>query len=196
MNEQDLKKQIAREYYNTIYGAKINFASYDICEKMPTIISFISLTIGVLGLVYEVFNSKDLSAAMLIIGIIGLMLKTREEQKNVYKEAAINLLNISKSLEQLHSKIDLNKSNEDKEGYYTSLSAQQKLHSGISQPSPVFLASWYAHYKLFSEHNVKWMCEELNLKWTDKCPLSFRITILITLIITLFVIIYQAQNCS
>ncbi|WP_157824443.1 SLATT domain-containing protein [Moritella sp. Urea-trap-13] len=177
MSEQTIKKQIAREFYNVIYGAKLNFSSFDICEKLPSIISLLSLSIGVFGLGFKAFNSTALSVFLLIVGIIGIMLKPRELQKEAYCEVGVKLTGISKKLELLHSNVN----EADEESVIKTradLSQLQDQHLAISQPAPVFLSSWFAHYKVFSEHNNKWMCEELNLGIKDKIPLSLRLPII------------------
>jgi hypothetical protein len=175
MTEQTVLKEIAREYYNAIYGAKLNFSSLDICEKLPSIISFLSMSLGVLGLSFEVFNNKTLASALLIAGIIGLMLKPRSFSKEQYITSGKALTGISKKLEVLHGKAV--EFPDDSQNHRTELAALQVEHEAVDIPAHVFLSSWYAHYKVFSEQNNKWFCEELNLTfWKDKLPLSLRLT--------------------
>ncbi|WP_318458645.1 SLATT domain-containing protein [Photobacterium leiognathi] len=181
MSEQSITKQIAREFYNVTYGAKLNFASLDICEKLPTVINSLSLFLGVLGLGFASLNNTALSAFLLIVGIIGLMLKPRELQKQSYLDAGKSLTAISKELELLHSNVDVNNPQSVSEAK-KDLIILQRRHNELSQPVPVFLSSWYAHYKLFSEHNTKWMNLELDLDYKDKIPLSFRGTIFVIFI--------------
>lgn len=187
MSEQTTKKQIAREYYNVIYGAKLNLASLDICEKLPSVISLLSLSLGILGLSFETFNNKSLASFLLIAGLVGLMLKPREMQKDKYCKAGNELTDISKKLELLHSDIEPSEPESEAAGR-VELRKLQTEHKEVYQPSPVFLASWYAHYKLFSEHNNKWFCIELGLTWKDKIPLSLRSTILAAIIAMLIYI--------
>jgi hypothetical protein len=175
MNHQTIPKQIAREYYNALYGAKINFASFDICEKVPTIISALSLSFGILSLAFVDFNGKIQGAALLILGIIGLLLKSRDSQKNEYLSSGNKLLDLSKALERLHLKA-LNPENHSDVEIHSTLEELQDQHNEINLSPPVFLSSWCAHYKLFSEHNAEWMIDELQLTWKDKFPLSFRVT--------------------
>lgn len=181
MNEQTIKKQIAREYYNVLFSAKLHFASFDICEKLPTIISVFSLSFGVLGLAFAEFNSKALAAALLIIGIIGIVLKPRELQKGQYEAAGIELTEVSKDLERVYCEVDVQDT-----GSVTKARADfeqlQVEHQAVNTIPPVFLSSWYAHYKVFSEHNSNWMCDELNLGWRDKLPLSLRLSLITALV--------------
>ncbi|RWX54845.1 SLATT domain-containing protein [Photobacterium chitinilyticum] len=188
MNEQSIKKQLAREYYNVIYGAKLNFASFDLCEKVPSLISFFSLSLGILGLAFTEFESRTLAASLLIVGLIGLMLKPREALKEQYYSAGVELTQLSKNLEVIHAEVD-ESDHISIENARKKLEQKQELHKEIQQPAPVLLATWFAHYKLFSEHNSKWLCEELDLTWKDKFPLSLRVTIAIAIFTT---IIYLA----
>lgn len=181
MTEQTIKRQIAREYYNVLYGAKLNFASFDICEKIPTVISVLSLSFGVLGLAFADFNNKVLAALLLIIGIIGIVLKPREAMKDQYFKSGQKLNQLSKQIENLFEEINVNDEDSVVAGR-VKLAEFQKQHSEINLPSPVFLSSWYTHYKVFSEHNSDWMCKELNLTWKDKVPLSLRLTLIVLLI--------------
>lgn len=177
MTEQTIKKQVAREYYNVLYGAKLHFASLDICEKLPTVISVVSLSFGVLGLAFAEFNSKSLAALLLIIGIIGIILKPRELQKERYEAIGVSLTNVSKKLEDVYCQID-EQDTDSVDKARTDLRTIQEEHRSIGTLPPVMLSSWYAHYKVFSEHNSNWMCTELALGWKDKVPLSLRMTVI------------------
>jgi hypothetical protein len=176
MTVQTIKKQVTREYYNVLYSAKLHFASFDICEKLPTVISFISLSFGVLGLAFAEFNSEALASLLLIIGIIGITLKPRELQKEQYEAIGVSLTGISKKLEDVYCQIDEQDATSVAKAR-TDLRQIQQEHSSIGALPPVLLSSWYAHYKVFSEHNSDWMCAELNLGWKDKVPLSLRMTV-------------------
>lgn len=184
MTKQIIKKQVAREYYNVLYSAKLHFASLDICEKLPTIISIISLSFGVLGLAFAEFNSKALAALLLIIGIIGIILKPRELLKAQYEATGASLTDISKKLEHIYCEV-----NEQDAASVTKaradLSQMQAEHRSVETIPPVLMSSWYAHYKVFSEHNSDWMSAELGLSWRDKVPLSLRLVVIGSLVAAL-----------
>lgn len=184
MTKQTIKKQVAREYYNVLYSAKLHFASLDICEKLPTIISIISLSFGVLGLAFAEFNSKALAALLLIIGIIGIILKPRELLKAQYEATGASLTDISKKLEHIYCEV-----NEQDAASVTKaradLSQMQAEHRSVETIPPVLMSSWYAHYKVFSEHNSDWMSAELGLSWRDKVPLSLRLVVIGSLVAAL-----------
>lgn len=52
MTKDLLLKLIAEKGYDVLYGAKRNFASYDILNDIPKYSSFVSLIFGVSGLCY------------------------------------------------------------------------------------------------------------------------------------------------
>lgn len=140
MIQQTIKKQVAREYYNVLYSAKLHLASFDICEKLPTVISFVSLSFGVLGLAFTDFSSRSLAAVLLIIGIIGVTLKPRELQKERYKKAGDNLTDITKRLEHIYCEV-----NEEDIASITKARAEltqiQAEHSSVNNMPPVLLSS-------------------------------------------------------
>ena len=47
MNKLDLLKSIAEKGYDVGFGAKKHFATYDIIEKTPGLISFSSMAFGI-----------------------------------------------------------------------------------------------------------------------------------------------------
>lgn len=66
MTREGMLKVIARHGYNVGFGAKNNFATYDIVCKMPDWISLLSLTIGVFT---PALADHVVSATLIIIGV-------------------------------------------------------------------------------------------------------------------------------
>ena len=58
MNKNNLKRYIAKTAYNVGFGAKKNFASYDIVRNLNQYTSILSMIVAVLALVFEVFNQS------------------------------------------------------------------------------------------------------------------------------------------
>jgi hypothetical protein len=177
---ESFKNQLAREYYNIIFGAKLNLSSFDTCSKLPGVISFFSMVIGIFGLAYDDFNSKLMACIILIAGIIGLLLKPYSQNKEQYEAAGISLTTLSKKVESLFFQIG---TEQPTDSDYTKFSLLQEEHQLITQPIQLVFSSWLAHYKVFSEQNSDWFCKQLNLTfWSDKIPLTLRLALLITLI--------------
>ncbi len=59
----------------------------------------------------------------------------------------------------------------------------------------VFMSQWYAHFKFFYEMQVDWIEKELKLKWfKDKIPNSFKVTLLIIVILLIIFSLTYYQN--
>ena len=69
MDQAGLLRSIATTGYNVGFGAKKHFATYDIVEKAPGWIGFISSAVGVLALIYDPLSAKLPSAILVILGI-------------------------------------------------------------------------------------------------------------------------------
>ncbi|TGM23610.1 SLATT domain-containing protein [Leptospira selangorensis] len=74
MNKKDLLKNIAESAYNIGFGAKVHFSTFDIVDKIPGFIGFLSLSIGILALFIPIFSAKLLSGSLIILGIISLLI--------------------------------------------------------------------------------------------------------------------------
>ena len=67
--KEDLLKQIAEKGYAVSYAACLNYSTYDIIRSVPAIVTYLSLFVGILGLVWNVFTTKWLSVCVLLLGI-------------------------------------------------------------------------------------------------------------------------------
>ena len=72
MKRDDLLKCIAETGYNVGFGAKKNLATYDLVDKLPGSISFVSIAFGIYSLVFDALSTKFLSATFTLVGVIGL----------------------------------------------------------------------------------------------------------------------------
>ena len=81
MDKAYLLKRIADTGYNVGFGAKKHFATYDIVEKAPGWIGFISLAIGVFALFIDSLATKHISAVLIVAGISGLLVNAYAESK-------------------------------------------------------------------------------------------------------------------
>lgn len=70
MNKEELLKQIAETGYNVGYAAKKHFATFDVVEKGPGWIGFISLAIGVYALVCPWLTQNAISAALIVSAVV------------------------------------------------------------------------------------------------------------------------------
>ncbi len=185
MEKDDLLKQIADAAYNVGFGAKKHFATYDVVEKAPGIITFSSMGIGIFGLVIDILSTKFLSAAFLVLGIVGLYIERYIEDKDNYAKIGTDLTQLFNQLKTLYYRVkasnadDLNQNEEELKRvldcYYKS-----SLHKQI------LFSDWYAHYKFFWQHQIEWIDEQKHFRfWRDKIPLSLTLFFLTLLLGTI-----------
>ena len=185
MNKNDFLKQIAEKAYDVGFGAKKHFATLDIVDKVPGLIGFISLVIGVLALYIDSLSNKDISAILIVSSIIAMYISFYNSDKNTYEEKGIVLTKILNELKSFYYQVkadgyevletDIAKLEEIESRYYDNAISKQILFSG-----------WYAHYKFFWEMQIDWIDEQKQFKfWRDKLPLSLIVSFSFSLIVLL-----------
>lgn len=189
MRKKDLLKAIAETGYNVGFGAKKHFATYDIINKIPGFISFITMTIGIYALVIDDLNTKIMAATLTIIGIIALYINFYEDKKNSYEQAGIELTQLFNKLKNLYMEVKSVPDDENHEIYTVKWQQLEDESYNIAISKQILMSNWYAHYKFFWEHQISWIDEQLKFSfWRDKVPLSFSFTSGILLIIFIYVI--------
>jgi SMODS and SLOG-associating 2TM effector domain 6 len=178
MDKNDLLKSIAESGYNVGFGAKKHFATYDIVDKVPGAIGFVSTSFGVFALIYEQLSTKILSASLVILGIVGLYISFYDSSKSDYAEVGVLLTKLFNKLRDLYRTTksadpsmipQLEKELSDIEDQYYSNSKSKQI----------LFSDWFAHYKFFWQHQIDWVDEQKKFKlFRDKIPLSFLITVL------------------
>lgn len=192
MNKESLLKEIATNGYNVGFGAKKNFASYDILIKLPSWVGFISLSIGILQLGYDSLGgNKELSAFLIIISVAIMYLNCFNAKIDDFNEEGIRLTKIFNSLRLLYFKVK-DSDNEDYNTESNELSEILNEYYSKSITKQVFMSQWYAHYKFFYELQIDWVDEQLNFKFIkDKVPASIKIIVSTTIIAILIYAIYE-----
>jgi hypothetical protein len=177
MNKSDLLKQIAETGYNVGLGAKKHMATYDIVEKVPGLIGFFSIAIGVFSLVYPILSERLMSAFLVVLGVIGVYISFYDAKKSEYENAGIALIKLFNELKRLYGDVkasaesdldSLQKRLDEIEGrfYQTSISKQ------------ILFSEWYAHYKFFWQHQIDWIDEQKKFKFfRDKIPLTLSMVV-------------------
>ena len=173
MNRSDLLKSIAETSYNIGFGAKKHFATYDIIEKAPGWIGFISTAVGILGLVIDALSTKFVSAIFVIIGIMGMYISAYDQEKNQYATAGTSLTRLFNELKVLYFDVKNLPDTADVTIYQTKLEEIESRYYPICISKQILFSNWYAHYKFFWEHQIDWVDEQLKFKlFRDKMPLS------------------------
>lgn len=196
MNKNDLLSRIADTAYNVGFGAKKHFATYDIVEKAPGWIGFISITVGIFALFIDILATKHISAVLIILGISGLLINTYGETKISYEKNGTLLTQLFNDLKSLYflvkasEKLDfsdeINKLSEIESRYYSTCISKQILFS-----------DWYAHYKFFWQHQIDWVNEEKHFRfWRDKMPLSLIVFFVFAVMTILALGLYYARSAG
>src|SRR4051794_34735649 len=97
-------KSIATTGYNVGFGAKKQFATYDIAEKVPGWIGFISSAVGILALVFEPLSAKLPSAILVILGACTFYINAYKGKD--YDVAGKNLTQIFNQLRDLYQSVE------------------------------------------------------------------------------------------
>lgn len=187
MTQEQMLKVIARHGYNVGFGAKKNFATYDLICKASGWISFISLAIGVFALFTPQLATNKISALLILFGVATMYIQFYEPEKSKYETAGIAQTEIFNELELIYRNVKED-ANFDYVSTQESIRLLMKKFYSTTISKQIFGSNWYAHYKFFCEFEKRWVEDELNLTLKDKVPLSF--CIFSVLILILAVIIY------
>ncbi|WP_350627686.1 SLATT domain-containing protein [Pseudoalteromonas sp. CAL260-MNA-CIBAN-0059] len=184
MDINNLKKHIAETAYNVGYSAKLHFASYEIIERLPGLISFFSMAFGIYALAFSNLSTKFMSCTLLVLGLIGLYVSLKNSDKEAYEEKGIALTGLFNELKHLMSDAKSQTSNitsianklNDIEGRYNNSCAS----------SHIMFATWFAHYKFFWEQQIAWIDDQRKFSFfRDKIPLTFWVSLIVVAIIFL-----------
>lgn len=186
MTKEDLLKQIAESAYNIGFGAKKSFATFDIVDKIPGILNFCALAIGILALVIDELNIKIVSASLIILGVIGIYISKYDDKKDEYATSGSEITEMFNELKSLYHSV---KAKSDNTNFYEDISKMKEIENkfySITIPKQILFSDWYAHYKFFWQWatHIKWLETELKLTfWGNKIPLSFIVFIGVVLLI-------------
>ncbi|MDP2992634.1 MAG: SLATT domain-containing protein [Deltaproteobacteria bacterium] len=191
MRKEDLLKQIADTAYNVGFGAKKHFATYDIVEKAPGWIGFVSMGIGVFALFIEVLATKHMAAILIVLGISGLLINLYNETKQTYEQKGVFLTKLFNELKSLYFSVKaLDKSDFTEEAEKLSEIESRYYSNCISKQ--ILFSDWYAHYKFFWQHQIDWVEEQKHFKfWRDKVPLSFVLVVSTVLVALIALVVWK-----
>lgn len=186
MTKNDFLKTIATKGYDIGFGAKKNFASFDIISKLPCWTGFLSLSIGIIQIAYEDISfNKELSILLILVGIAILYLDVFKNKAEEFEKEGVRLMLIFNKMRDLYlkAKSDPNFVYSNFEVEYQNLLNDFYSHTISKQ---VFLSQWYAHFKFFYETQIEWIDEQLKFRFfRDKFPNSLKIIFYLIIIITL-----------
>lgn len=197
MNKQELLKYIAIAGYDVGFGAKKHFATFDIIEKGPGWLGFVSLVGGIYGLFVPFWSLTHVSAVFVIFGVVSLYIGMYGAAKQGYEDSGKKL---TQALHDLHALYRTVKSMP--EGVDMSLQVQQaqKIRSDalvccISKQ--IFLSDWYAHFKFFWQTQIDWIDEARPFRlFRDKIPFSAYVAIVLLAVAGKFSSVYITCSMS
>lgn len=181
--KEDLLLKIAQKGYAVGFAANLNFATYDIVKTLPGRIAFLSIVIGIFGLVWPVFTTQCVSVGILILGISSIYIERFALDIDSYAERG------KKNTEQLYKLKNLYIEVKGMDNYSDFqlieeryITIEKEFNDG-SQPNQIIFSNWYAHFKFFCEKDISWMNEVLHFEfWKDKIPQTAKILLFILLI--------------
>lgn len=177
MDKNRLLKLIAEKGYDVLFGVKKTFATYDMVSKGPGWIGSLSLSVGVLALIYDPLSAKLPSAILVLMGIASLYISFYRAEE--YERSANAQLSVYNKLKSLYLSVQSGADPTASKAEYDAIEAHYYTTTMSKQ---IFLSGWYAHYKLFAETQIDWMEEQKQFTWKDKWPVSARLTILVVFV--------------
>ncbi len=199
MNNNDLKKHIAETAYNVGYAAKLHFSSFELNEKLPSLISFISISCGIYALVYDELSTKFASSTLVILGVIGIYVSLKSNNDQDFKAKGDELTDLFNELKHLMAEIK-QQPNEAKAVLEKLKNIEERFNKSCASHHIIF-STWLAHYKFFAEQQIGWIEEYKTFNfWKDKVPLTFWVSMFGLLVFSifgctgLFAVLCQALN--
>lgn len=178
MTPADLKKSIAYTAYNVGYSAKYHFATFDIVEKGPGWIGFVSMAVGVLSLVFPTLGLPLVSAVLTISGIASLYIAFYGPLAAKYSASGTALTQSLHDLRALYFRVGSGLDASELLRIEDERRRHEQESLKLAQPKQIFLGGWYAHYKLFWQTQIDWIVSERKLTfWRDMMPVSATVTL-------------------
>ena len=180
--QQDLLKRIAQRGFEVGYAANLNFATHDIADKVPVVISFVSMAVGILALVAPVFQLTGVAVCLTLLGILTLYIEKYPAHE--YGERGKRTMDMLHDLETLYYKVknnaDPNATFREEEDELSTLTIE---FIASTNPRQILFATWYANYKFFAEKNYTWIDEQLHFRfWRDKVPATLKVLLVLALV--------------
>ncbi|WP_110946830.1 SLATT domain-containing protein [Pseudomonas bohemica] len=172
MKKEALLKSIADVGYNIGFGGRKHWATYDIVDKVPGLIGFASMAIGIFALIFDELSAKVPSATLLVLGVASLYISFYDHKKDQYESAARELTKLYESLRDLYREVD-EITDEPLRAYQERLDSIRTKYYEVSLSKQILFSDWYAHYKFYWQYQIDWVDEQKHFRlFRDKLPLS------------------------
>ncbi|MGE6504259.1 SLATT domain-containing protein [Bacillus wiedmannii] len=186
MNKDALLKELATNGYNVGFGAKKHFATYDIVEKIPVIISVITFMVGLGQLAYpNAPYAQFISLILVIISAFAFYISPYSQDKEKYEEAGVKTTKLFNQLRALYWKVQISSADNFQEEETQMREIMNEFYA-VSMSKQIYGSDWFAHYKFFCQMQIDWIDEQKKFKWyKDKIPKSLVFSILMYIVIFL-----------
>ncbi|MFJ5746551.1 SLATT domain-containing protein [Bacillus cereus] len=186
MNKDALLKELATNGYNVGFGAKKHFATYDIVEKIPVIISVITFMVGLGQLAYpNAPYAQFISLILVIISAFAFYISPYSQDKEKYEEAGVKTTQLFNQLRALYWKVQISSADNFQEEETQMREIMNEFYA-VSMSKQIYGSDWCAHYKFFCQMQIDWIDEQKKFKWyKDKIPKSLVFSILMYIVIFL-----------
>ena len=194
MNKESLLKQIAEKGYVISFAANLNFATYDIVTGLPPKVTFISLAISIIGLVWPEISTYWISVPILLMSIACIYTERYSKSINGYGDRGRENTHQWNELKELYFRVKSSEEDSDFSEEFKQLKNISDEFNKTSERDQIFFANWFAHYKLFCEKDYHWMDEQLHFSvWKDKFPSSLKAFISFVLLIAIVMFCVKCQ---
>ena len=175
---EDLLKRIAERGFEVGYAANLNFATHDIADKVPVVISFVSMAVGILAFVSPVFQLTGVAVCLTLLGILTLYIEKYPAHE--YGERGKHTLALLYALEALYYKVKEKGPAADVSKDVADLRKIEDKFVDSTCPRQILFATWYAYFKFFAEKDYDWIDEQLHFRfWRDKVPATLRVLLIL-----------------
>jgi hypothetical protein len=183
MNKAYLLKAIAEAGYDVGYGAKLHFATLDIIEKLPGLLGFIGLAVGIYALFVPSLAASHVGAAMVLFGIASVYLGMYQADKQRYDDAGKAFTAQFHRLKRLYFAAQSRSDSADISDLIQDLTAIQTEAVATSLSRQVLFSDWYAHYKFFWQQQIDWIDEQKKFgTFRDRVPFTAWLALLLVVI--------------
>lgn len=194
MKRELLLKAICETAYNVGYAAKMNFATFDIVEKVPGYLGFASLAVGVYALIEPGLSTPHVGAALVIVGIVAVYIALYQNEKQRYDDAGKQLTSQFNLLKKLYLLAKSRSDTDDLTDLIAQHDAIQDETVKMTLSKQILFSDWYAHYKFFWQQQIDWIEEQKKFGFVrDKVPLTAWVSFVTLIIIGLVVLVKNAK---
>ena len=184
MTKENLLKVIAEKGYVISYAANLNFATYDIVTKISAKVTYTSLAISIIGLIWPNITTYWITIPVLLMSIACIYTEKYMAKSEDYAQRGVKNTGQWNELKNLYCEVKDSDENTDFTPTFTRVIEIEAEFNNTAEYNQILFANWFAHFKLFCEKDYHWMDEQLHFSfWKDKLPGTFIALLFIMIIV-------------